>query len=161
MNTEKLLFVYYQEKTINRRKIPVLNKFLLIRKWYARFARGTLEHFAFLGFRNRGQKILLIGNADNQILQPKFHWLFFAKNWQINSPKKSLKTTPKGSWNCSHFLSLRSSQILLLIFSPNWGLAKYITKIAPKNLTEFGDSLSFSLRYSPKISLNLVIHQIW
>ena len=35
--------------------------------------------------------------------------------------KKSLKTTSKGSWNCSHFFSLNSSsKILPPICSPNW-----------------------------------------
>ena len=142
--------------------IHVLKKFLLIRKWSARFARGTLEHFAFLGFRNRGQKILLIGNTNNQILQQNFFCQKLTKKLTKKVIyKKSLKTTPKGSWNCSQFFHLVVQKFYRLFFHQIGWLAKYVTKIAQKNLTEFGDSLSFSLTYSPKTSLNLVIHQIW
>jgi len=105
-------------------------------------------------------------NWTNRTLQQNFHWLFFCQKLTNELTKKviykkSLKTTAKGSWNCSHFFHLVVQKFYRLFVHQIGWLAKYVTKIGQKNLTEFGDSLSFSVRYSPKTSLNLVIRQIW
>ena len=61
-----IMAIFTKKKTISWRseKQSCAQQVFLSRKLSARFARGTLEHFAFLFFRNRGQKILLIGNTD-------------------------------------------------------------------------------------------------